>query len=92
MSRTASFADEGEILDGMITRSRGEIRHVCSPKVASSPTASSKEFKSTLSFSDKVISPRLSQLRGDQSPRGGGKGPFSPRSGEPKSSNLRKIG
>ncbi|TQE02759.1 hypothetical protein C1H46_011588 [Malus baccata] len=92
MSRTASFADEGEILDGMITRSRGEIRHVCSPKVASSPTASSKEFKSSLSFSDKVISPRLSQLRGDQSPRGAGKGPFSPRSGEPKSSNLRKSG
>ncbi|XVF28151.1 hypothetical protein REPUB_Repub15cG0004300 [Reevesia pubescens] len=30
--RTTSFADDGEILDGMITRSRGEIRRVCSLK------------------------------------------------------------
>ncbi|EXC26156.1 Boron transporter 1 [Morus notabilis] len=29
MGRTASFEDDGEILDGMITQSRGEIRLIC---------------------------------------------------------------
>nr|KJB38664.1 hypothetical protein B456_006G266200 [Gossypium raimondii] len=90
--RTASFADDGEILDGMITRSRGEIRHMCSPKVTSSTgTTPSKEFKSIQSprFSEKVYSPRISQLRGELSPGNAGRGPFSPRANE-KPSNLGK--
>lgn len=92
MSRTASFADDGEIFDGMITRSRGEIKHVCSPKVTSSGAAPSKEFKNVQSswFLDKVHSPRVIELRGDQSPRQGGKGLFSPRTGEARPSNLGK--
>lgn len=88
--RTASFADDGEILDGMITRSRGEIRHMCSPKVTSSTgTTPSKEFKSIESprFPEKVYSPRISQLRGELSP--GNRGPFSPRANE-KPSSLGK--
>ncbi|KAE8725388.1 putative boron transporter 3 [Hibiscus syriacus] len=56
--RTASFADDGEILDGMITRSRGEMRHICSPKVSSSTTTPSKEFRRTIS--EKVSSPKVS--------------------------------
>ncbi|KAB2014953.1 hypothetical protein ES319_D09G263600v1 [Gossypium barbadense] len=90
--RTASFADDGEILDRMITRSRGEIRHMCSPKVTSSTgTTPSKEFKSIQSprFSEKVYSPRISQLRGELSPGNAGRGPFSPRANE-KPSNLGK--
>ncbi|KAJ6350714.1 hypothetical protein OIU78_006783 [Salix suchowensis] len=71
MSRAASFADDGEILDGIITRSRGEIKRMCSPK---------------------VYSPRVSEVRGDSSPRlgGTGRGPFSPRTGESRLSNLGK--
>ncbi|XP_061370458.1 boron transporter 1-like [Gastrolobium bilobum] len=47
LSSTTSFADDGEILDGIITRSRGEFRRVCSPKVMmSSATTPSKEFTS----------------------------------------------
>lgn len=71
LSRTASFADGGEILDGVITRSRGEIKHVCSPKVTSSTATPSKEFRSIRSpqFSDKIYSPRLSELKIGLSPR-----------------------
>ncbi|KAK3190315.1 hypothetical protein Dsin_029876 [Dipteronia sinensis] len=94
-SRTASFADDGEILDGMVTRSRGEIRRICSLKLTSDSATPIKEFKTFHSFSDKVYSPRVSELKGEQSPSprvGGGKGPFSPRTGEVKPSNLGKTG
>ncbi|KAJ1414341.1 Bicarbonate transporter, C-terminal [Sesbania bispinosa] len=92
LSRTASFADDGEILDGFVTRSRGEVRRVCSPKVMSSTATPSKELTGLQSprFPDKVYSPRVNQLRGNNSPRGVGRGPFSP--GEAKPSNLRKCG
>ncbi|MCH90992.1 boron transporter 2-like [Trifolium medium] len=48
LSRTASFAEDGEMLDGIITRSRGEVRRICSPKVTSlsSTVKPSKEFTS----------------------------------------------
>ncbi|KAJ1420841.1 Bicarbonate transporter, C-terminal [Sesbania bispinosa] len=92
LSRSASFADDGEILDGFVTRSRGEVRRVCSPKVMSSTATPSKELTGLQSprFPDKVYSPRVNQLRGNNSPRGVGRGPFSP--GEAKPSNLRKCG
>ncbi|XWS38893.1 hypothetical protein CRYUN_Cryun18bG0002200 [Craigia yunnanensis] len=92
--RTASFADDGEILDGMITRSRGEIRRMCSPKVTSSTATPYKEFKSLQSpgLSEKVYSPRVGELRGEQSPGNVGRGPFSPRTNEGKPSNLGKCG
>ena len=57
LGKTASFADDGEILDGIITRSRGEVRHVCSRKASSSTATPSKEFTSlqkSSSFPDKV--------------------------------------
>ncbi|XP_027931183.1 boron transporter 1-like [Vigna unguiculata] len=44
LSKTASFADDGEIVDGIITRSRGEIRHVCSPKLMNSTPIISQEL------------------------------------------------
>ncbi|KAK4608520.1 hypothetical protein RGQ29_002080 [Quercus rubra] len=92
MGRTASFADDGEILDGIVTRSRGEIRRMCSLKLTSCTATPSKEFRSLQSprLSDSVHSPRISELRGEQSPRLGGRGPFSPRTGEPRPSNLGK--
>ncbi|XP_022760747.1 probable boron transporter 2 isoform X2 [Durio zibethinus] len=92
--RTASFADDGEILDGMITRSRGEIRRMCSPKVTSSTATPSKEFKSLQSprFSEKVYSPRVNELRREPSPGNVGRGPFSPRTNEARPSILGKGG
>ncbi|RHN72989.1 putative bicarbonate transporter [Medicago truncatula] len=35
LSRTTSFVDDGEILNGIITRSQGEVRQTCIPKVIS---------------------------------------------------------
>ncbi|KAL6190786.1 hypothetical protein ACLB2K_037180 [Fragaria x ananassa] len=94
MSRAASFADDGEILDGVMTRSRGEIRHVCSPRVTSSTATPSKELTCIQSplFSDKINSPHPSELRVGESPRTGGKGEFSQRTGQTKLSNLGKYG
>ncbi|CAI9104859.1 OLC1v1003642C1 [Oldenlandia corymbosa var. corymbosa] len=93
----ASCADSGaEILDEMITRSRGEIRRTCSSKMTSStPTTPAKDPHRSLiqsprtSYSDKPTysSPQISRLRGEQqqqqsSPLRGGGGAFSPRTGE----------
>lgn len=74
----------------MVTRSRGEIRHICSPKVTSStetPIGDSKGLHSPR-FSEKAYSPRVSELRQVQSPLSGGKGPYSPRTGEARPSKL----
>ncbi|KAL5097796.1 hypothetical protein RYX36_002123 [Vicia faba] len=46
LSMTGSFADEGEILDGIITRSRGEVKRIYNPKVVSSIVTPSNEFTS----------------------------------------------
>lgn len=84
-----SFADGGEILDGIITRSRGEIKHTCSPKVTSSSATPAKDFKlQSPRLSEKAYSPRVSELRGERTPGSGGRGPHSPKTGEIKPSNL----
>ncbi|XP_015959423.1 boron transporter 1-like [Arachis duranensis] len=66
LGKTASFPDDGEILDGLITRSRGEIRCVCSPKTRSStpPTGELANFQRSSSLPDRVYSPRIRELRG----------------------------
>ncbi|KAK1292762.1 putative boron transporter 2 [Acorus calamus] len=84
------FADDGEILDDMITRGRGEIRRVNSPKITSSTTTPARDSKDLHSprFSEKAYSPRVSELKGDPSPRIDRRGPFSPRTGEARPSKL----
>ncbi|KAK1278711.1 putative boron transporter 2 [Acorus gramineus] len=84
------FADDGEILDDMITRGRGEIRRVNSPKITSSTTTPARDPKDLHSprFSEKAYSPRVSELKGDPSPRIDRRGPFSPRTGEARPSKL----
>ncbi|RVX18344.1 Boron transporter 1 [Vitis vinifera] len=62
--------DSGEILDEMITRSRGEIRNTQSPK--------------------RAYSPRLSELRAEQSPRFTGKGVELKETPSPRPSILGK--
>ncbi|XP_024020057.1 boron transporter 1 [Morus notabilis] len=74
----ASHAGDGEILDEVITRSRGEFRHSSSPKITSStstPGNGPKAFESPR----RSHSPRLGEIRGEPSPRSGGRGPNSPR-------------
>ncbi|KAL7151013.1 hypothetical protein ABFS83_04G003300 [Erythranthe nasuta] len=89
--RLSFAADGGEILDGIITRSRGEIKHMCSPKVTSSSSATpAKDGKVLQSprFSEKAYSPRVGELRGERTPRSGGRGPHSPMTGEVGPSHL----
>ena len=66
--------DGAEILDEIITRSRGEIRRTQSPKVTSS-TPSIEDIKPVYSprVSERVYSPRLNELRGKRSPQSPGK-------------------
>lgn len=72
-SRTNNV-DSAEVLDEIITRSRGEIRRSQSPKVTSS-TPSIEDIKSVYSprLSQRVYSPRLNELKGEGSPRSPGK-------------------
>lgn len=87
MSRATSFADSGEVMDGMFTRSRGEIRKVSSLKLGSgcggtgsavsSPAGGVELMRRVVSFqnprvSEKVYSRSLSDFRG--------RGESSPRS------------
>ncbi|KAI4326422.1 hypothetical protein MLD38_031740 [Melastoma candidum] len=83
----ATYAGDGEVLDEVITRSRGEFRHISSPKVTSSTGTPAHDTRSTLS-PRRSFSPRISELRGQRSPIA--KGPLSPRPGEKHMSNLGK--
>ncbi|XVE73497.1 hypothetical protein DITRI_Ditri11bG0122700 [Diplodiscus trichospermus] len=85
----ASHAGDAEILDEVITRSRGEFRHTSSPKITSS-TATPANDPRSLQSPRLSYSPRLSELKGERSPKASGKGPHSPGAGEPKPSNLGK--
>ncbi|EPS73817.1 hypothetical protein M569_00936 [Genlisea aurea] len=54
---------EAEFLDAMMTRSRGEIKHVYSPKLTSSSTTNTP-VEDVSRFPEKAYSPRFIQLRG----------------------------
>ncbi|OAY61974.1 boron transporter 1 [Manihot esculenta] len=86
----ATRAGDGEILDEVITRSRGEFRHVSSPKITSTTGTPANDPKShqspRLSY---TYSPRLSELKGEKSPKASGRGPISPR---PAELGLSKLG
>ncbi|KAF3543804.1 hypothetical protein DY000_02003723 [Brassica cretica] len=95
VSRATSFADSGEVMDGMFTRSRGEIRRVNSVKLAGSvgggstggsPAGGVELMRRVVSFqnprvSEKVYIRSLSDYRGgESSPRSpAGRAPLSPR-------------
>ncbi|OWM62825.1 hypothetical protein CDL15_Pgr020119 [Punica granatum] len=78
----ASCAGDGEILDEVITRSRGEFRHVSSPKITSSTTTPARDVITNLQSPRAVFSPRMSELRAERSPD---TRPYSPSSREKKS-------
>ncbi|XP_030458170.2 boron transporter 1-like [Syzygium oleosum] len=73
--------DSGEILDEMITRSRGEIRHTHSPKITSSTPNSTEDIRPALS-------PRMSQRA--FSPKFTGKGVVEKQTHSPGPSTLGK--
>ncbi|ONK78780.1 uncharacterized protein A4U43_C02F22330 [Asparagus officinalis] len=76
-----SFAQTRDLLDEMVTRSRGEIKHINSPKLTSSNGTPASDLKG-------LHSPRMSELRQIASPRFGAISPFSPRNGEARPSKL----
>lgn len=88
-ARTTNI-DDGEILDEIITRSRGEIRRTQSPKVTSSTPGSVENMKSSYSprLSQRANSPRVSEPRVDRSPRFTGKGAELKQTPSPGLSNL----
>ncbi|KAE8705352.1 Boron transporter 1 [Hibiscus syriacus] len=62
---TATPIDDLEILDEIMTRSRGEIRHMQSPKVSSTTPSSVRDIKPSYSprVQQNAHSPRISQPR-----------------------------
>ncbi|KAH9776195.1 Boron transporter 1 [Citrus sinensis] len=81
--------DGGEILDEMITRSRGEIRHSQSPKITSSTPTSLEDKRSPHSPSmQRAYSPRVRELRVERSPSLSGKGLEVKKVPSPGPSNL----
>ncbi|KAI3837698.1 hypothetical protein MKW98_027057 [Papaver atlanticum] len=63
--------DGGEILDDIITRSRGEIRHTYSPKVTSTNSTLQNDTRPTTGqqVSQRAFNRSTSELRGEWSPR-----------------------
>ncbi|KAJ4973351.1 hypothetical protein NE237_006525 [Protea cynaroides] len=82
--------DNGEILDDIITRSRGEIRHTYSPKVTSSTQTSQDDIKPLYSprVSRKAYSPQVGELRVEQNPQFSKKVPEARQTPSPRLSML----
>ncbi|KAM7272992.1 hypothetical protein ACFE04_027656 [Oxalis oulophora] len=93
MARTNNF-DSGEIMDEIITRSRGEVRRTNSPKVTSSNSTPLEDVKHSYSprISQRAYSPRVSELRAERSPRFTGKGIELKKTPSPGPSNFRQNG
>ncbi|CAO2818197.1 unnamed protein product [Amaranthus hypochondriacus] len=82
-----TLAGDAEILDEMVTRSRGEVRRISSPKITSSTATPTQEIRGIHSPRLAAYSPRVGELRGEISPLSGRTGP-SPRTLETRTSNL----
>lgn len=76
----SSTADVGEVLDEVITRSRGEIRRTCSSRITSTTVTPSRDGQNLKSprLSMNAYSPRVNELRAMHSPRSAPREPFSP--------------
>nr|XP_043617285.1 probable boron transporter 2 [Erigeron canadensis] len=86
----AQQVDTAEVLDGIITRSRGEVRHTSSPKLTSLTRTPAEEMKPLYSppISRQVHSPQLTEVRVDKSPKSPGKGLETKRTPSPGPSIL----
>ncbi|GKD82264.1 hypothetical protein Tco_1349103 [Tanacetum coccineum] len=90
-TRTSQI-DSGEVLDGIITRSQGEIRYTYSPKITSS-TQSLREMQSSYSprLLQRTYSLHLHELTVNRSSRSPGKGLEIKQTPSPGPSNLGKT-
>ncbi|XP_050223345.1 probable boron transporter 2 [Mercurialis annua] len=86
----SSNIDGGEILDEMVTRSRGEFRRTQSPKVTSSTPTSLQDIKPAFSprAPKRQYSPRVGGLRAGERPRFTGRGTEIKQTPSPGASNL----
>ncbi|XP_075503369.1 putative boron transporter 2 [Primulina tabacum] len=83
--------DSAEVLDEIITRSRGEIRHAHSPKITSSTLSPHEEMRSVYSPRlSQMASPRLTEARTERSTRSSGKGFEIKQTPSPRPSPLGK--
>ncbi|PWA81176.1 Bicarbonate transporter, C-terminal [Artemisia annua] len=82
--------DSAEVLDGIITRSRGEIRHTSSPKVTSLNQTPKEDMKPMYSprLTQRVYSPHLNDSRVDTWPKSPGEGIGFKRTPSPRPSIL----
>ncbi|XP_071738368.1 boron transporter 1-like isoform X2 [Rutidosis leptorrhynchoides] len=74
----SAVVDAGEILDEVVTRSRGEIRRTCSSKITSCSATPTRDGKNHQSPRLAMYSPRVNELRAMHSPRSATREPFSP--------------
>lgn len=83
----------GEILDEVITRSRGEFRHTQSPKTTSSTPTSTGDIRPANSpqLARRIPSPRVTELRGESSLRPTGKEIKLMQTPSPRSPGLGKV-
>ncbi|XP_014501627.1 probable boron transporter 2 [Vigna radiata var. radiata] len=83
----------GEILDEVITRSRGEIRRTQSPKTTSSTPTSTGDIRPASSprIGRSIPSPRVTELRGESSLRPSGKEIKLTQTPSPRSPVLGKV-
>ncbi|BAT79512.1 Boron transporter [Vigna angularis] len=83
----------GEILDEVITRSRGEIRRTQSPKTTSSTPTSTGDIRPASSprIGRSIPSPRVTELRGESSLRPSGKEIKLIQTPSPRSPVLGKV-
>lgn len=82
--------DSGEVLDEIITRSRGEIRHISSPKITSSTQSPREGMKAVYSprMSHMGHSPHLHEIRLEGSPRSSRSGLEIRQTPSPRPSKL----
>ncbi|KAJ8449093.1 hypothetical protein Cgig2_004148 [Carnegiea gigantea] len=80
----------GEFLDEIMTRSRGEVRHIQSPKITSSTPASQEGMRHACSpgMPQRIYSPRLTGLRERWSPGMSPRGIEIKESPSPRPSSL----
>lgn len=85
--------DSGEILDEIITRSRGEVRRLQSPKLTSSTPTLQENIKQSYSprMSQRVHSPRAYEIRGERSSWTNEKGLDTRQAQSSGPSNLGRI-
>ncbi|CAA7405846.1 unnamed protein product [Spirodela intermedia] len=74
--KTGSFAESGENLDEIITRSRGEVKHTRSPKVKTPAGTPASDSRGMHCPRYTAHNPSVSELK-EQSPRTSGRGALS---------------